>query len=42
MAKYHRCNRCHAIVSFEDVTKGYFAFCRMHDEDLYQFETYYD
>jgi hypothetical protein len=42
MAKYYRCNRCQSVVSFEEVTEGYFAFCLMHDEDLYQFETYFD
>ena len=42
MAKYYRCNRCQAVVSFEAVSKGYFAYCQMHDEDLYQFETYFD
>jgi hypothetical protein len=42
MAKYNRCNRCQSIVSFEAVSNGYFAYCQMHDEDLYQFETYID
>ena len=42
MAKYHRCKRCQSIVSFEAVSEGYFAFCRMCDEDLYSFETYID
>jgi hypothetical protein len=33
------CSRCKNEVSFEDVTKGYYAVCPEHDEDLYEFET---
>lgn len=34
------CNRCHTKVSYQDVSPMYFAYCKTHDEDLYQFETY--
>ena len=33
------CSRCGDEVSFSDVSDGYFAYCRYHGEDLYEFET---
>jgi hypothetical protein len=42
MTKHYRCYRCQSIVSFEKVSFGYFAYCQMHDEDLFKFETYYE
>jgi len=33
------CIRCKEEVSFEDVSVGYYAYCKTHDEDLYAFET---
>jgi hypothetical protein len=33
------CIRCEEEVSFEDVSVGYYAYCKTHDEDLYAFET---
>jgi hypothetical protein len=32
------CARCKTEVSFEDVTKGYYAVCPEHDEDLDEWE----
>jgi len=36
-----RCKRCNTKVSkhYKLVTKGYYAFCPKHYEDLYKFET---
>lgn len=34
------CNRCDTQVVYEEVSKGYYAVCPEHYEDLYQFETY--
>jgi uncharacterized paraquat-inducible protein A len=31
-------NRCGGFISFENVTKGYFAQCPKCDEDLFSFE----
>ena len=33
------CARCETPVEFGEVSKGYFAVCPVHDEDLYEFET---
>jgi len=33
------CSRCATVVTFKDVTPGYFAVCPEHDEDLFTFET---
>lgn len=33
-----KCNRCGSVVSFEDVSPGYYAVCPEHDEDLYKME----
>jgi hypothetical protein len=33
------CKRCETPVVYENVSKGYFAICPSHDEDLYSFET---
>jgi hypothetical protein len=33
------CSRCGDEVSFSDVSDGYYAWCRYHGEDLYEFET---
>ena len=41
--KVYRCFRCDARVSFvKELSKGYFAYCPTHDEDLYSFECYLD
>jgi hypothetical protein len=37
--KIRICKRCGQAVSFRNVTEGYFAYCWIHDEDLYEFET---
>ena len=34
------CLRCNSPVIFENVSAGYFCVCPVHDEDLYEFETY--
>jgi hypothetical protein len=34
----YTCNRCQTVVVFTDVSKGYFAYCPYHDEDVYSFE----
>ncbi len=33
------CHRCKTQVSFDSVSRGYYAVCPNHDEDLYYFET---
>jgi hypothetical protein len=33
------CLRCRSVVSFDNVSNGYFAVCLTHDEDLFEFET---
>jgi len=33
------CSRCLDEVSFADVSDGYYAWCKYHGEDLYEFET---
>lgn len=40
MSDTYICSRCKTVVEQgEDmVTKGYFAYCPTHDEDLYQVE----
>jgi len=38
MSSYYVCNRCNTPVIFETVSKGYFAVCPKHDEDLYEIE----
>ena len=35
------CRRCETPVIYTDVSKGYFAVCPEHEEDLYMFETCY-
>ena len=32
------CNRCGTLVSFDDVSLGYWAVCPKHDEDLFMIE----
>jgi hypothetical protein len=32
------CSRCDTLVSFDDVTPGYWAYCPQHDEDLFMIE----
>ena len=36
MSKIH--NRCGNLISFNDVSEGYYAQCPSCDEDLYSFE----
>lgn len=36
---YQAHNRCNQEISFDNVTKGYYAQCNKCDEDLYSFET---
>jgi ribosomal protein L37E len=33
------CRRCGELVSINNVSADYFAYCSFHDEDLYEFET---
>ena len=33
-----RCRRCGSVVSFEEVSEGYYAVCPQHFEDLYKME----
>jgi hypothetical protein len=33
------CCRCKDEVSLFDVSDGYYAWCKYHGEDLYEFET---
>ena len=34
------CSRCETPVVFENVSKGYYAVCPWHEEDLFEFETH--
>ena len=40
MSDTYICSRCKTVVEQGEVmvTKGYFAYCPTHDEDLYQVE----
>ena len=40
MSDTYICSRCKTVVEQgeDTVTKGYFAYCPTHDEDLYQVE----
>lgn len=38
MARIIVCHRCQSKVSIENVSKGYYAYCPTHDEDLFSFE----
>jgi hypothetical protein len=33
-----KCARCDSMLSFDNVSEGYYAVCPEHDEDLYEVE----